>query len=158
MKISEAMCRPVSSCTEDTSLASAARLMERDDCGALPVLRDGRVIGIVTDRDVCLALGRGMASVAPIQKAMRTDVAICATGDDVSDALSTMARRQVRRLPVLDEHGGLVGILSMDDLILRAEELDPSRLPPAISCRDVVRTLRSICGSRRVRPAASVAI
>jgi CBS-domain-containing membrane protein len=158
MKVSEAMCRPVSSCTEDTSLASVGRLMERDDCGALPVLRDGRVIGIVTDRDVCMALGRGTAAAAPIQKAMQTDVATCATGDDVRDALSTMGRRQVRRLPVLDEHGKLAGILSMDDLILKAEEMDPSRLPPAISCREVVHTLRTICGSRRVRRAASVAI
>ena len=149
------MCRPVSSCGEETSLSAAARLMEENDCGALPVMKNGRLVGIVTDRDMCLAITRPSAADTPVREVMTSRVATCKADDDVRVALATMAARQVRRLPVLDERGGVAGILSMDDVVLRAEEPDPSRLPPDVSCRDVVRAMQQIYGTRRVRPAAA---
>ncbi|HEX9690066.1 MAG TPA: CBS domain-containing protein [Thermoanaerobaculia bacterium] len=156
MKVSEVMCRPVSSCTEEMSLSAAARRMGEDDCGALPVVRQGRVVGMITDRDVCLAVGdrRRLPKETPVRDIMTRDVALCHTDDDIHDAIAVMASRQVRRLPVLDVAGTLEGILSVDDVVLRAEEMDPSRTP-ALSCRDVLSTLRAIYGSRRVRLAAS---
>ncbi len=104
MRVGEVACRPVASCTEETSLSSAARLMGENDCGALPVLRAGRIVAIVTDRDICLAVGKKRRSPGeiPVKEVMTTDVAACETTDEVSAALATMARRQVRRLPVLD--------------------------------------------------------
>jgi CBS domain-containing protein len=68
--------------------------------------------------------------------------------------LAVMANRHVRRLPVLDTAGALQGVLSMDDLVLHAETPEPSHTP-ALSSRDVLQTLRTIYGSRRVRVAAA---
>lgn len=154
MKVSEVMCRPVSSCSEDTSLPVAARRMGENDCGVLPVVREKRVVGMITDRDVCLAVGNLSRHPTDtlVRDVMTRDVALCRTDDDVRDALSVMANRQVRRLPVLDAAGTLQGVVSMDDLVLRAEAPDASRTP-ALSERDVLDTLRRIYGSRRVRAA-----
>ena len=157
MKVLEVLCRPVSTCTEDTTLAAAARLMEENDCGVLPVVRASRLVGVVTDRDVCVAVGRKRnPQEVPVRDVMTKDVAVCGVGDDVRQALAVMANRRVRRLPAVDARGNLEGIVSIDDVVIRAEEPDPSRERPAISCRDVVTTLRAICGSRRVRPVASL--
>lgn len=157
MKVKEVLCRPVSTCTEDTTLAAAARLMEENDCGVLPVVRASKVVGVVTDRDVCVAVGRKRnPQEVPVREAMSTSVASCGADDDIRQALSVMASHRVRRLPVLDARGKLEGIVSMDDVVLHAEEPDPSRGAPALSCRDVVTTLRAICGSRRVRPVGSL--
>ncbi len=157
MKVLEVLCRPVSTCSEDTTLAAAARLMEENDCGVLPVVRATKVVGVVTDRDVCMAVGRKRnPEEVPVREIMSTNVASCGVEDDVRQALSVMANGRVRRLPVVDSRGRLEGIVSMDDVVLRAEEPDPSRGAPAISCRDVVTALRAICGSRRVRPVASL--
>lgn len=157
MKVLEILCRPVSTCSEDTTLSAAARLMEENDCGVLPVLRASKVVGVVTDRDVCVAVGRKRnPQDVPVREIMSRDVASCGVDDDVRHALSVMASSRVRRLPAIDSRGKLEGIVSIDDVVLRAEEPDPSRGAPEISCRDVVTALRAICGSRRVRLAASL--
>jgi CBS domain-containing protein len=139
MRVQEAMCQPVSTCSEEMSLAAAARIM-----------------GVVTDRDVCLAIGRTRRSPdeTPVREVMSKNVVTCAADDDIHTALSVMSARQVRRLPVLDERGTLKGVLSMDDVVLRAEEADPSRQPPEVSCRSVVAAMRNIYGSRRLQPVA----
>jgi CBS domain-containing protein len=156
MKVSEVMCRPVSSCTEETNLAAAARRMGENDCGVLPVVRQRKIVGMITDRDVCLAVGALSRHPADtlVRDVMTRDVALCHTDDDVHNALAVMANRHVRRLPVLDAAGALQGVLSMDDLVLHAEAPDPSHTP-ALSSRDVLETLRTIYGSRRVRVAAA---
>jgi CBS domain-containing protein len=156
MKVQEAMCQPVSTCSEEMSLAAAARIMGENDCGILPVVRKGRILGVVTDRDVCLAIGRTRRSPdeTPVREVMSKNVVTCAADDDIHTALSVMSARQVRRLPVLDERGTLKGVLSMDDVVLRAEEADPSRQPPEVSCRSVVAAMRNIYGSRRLQPVA----
>ncbi len=156
MKVSEIACRPVASCTEETSLSSAARLMGDNDCGVLPVLRAGKLVGIVTDRDICMAIAKAHSSPGetPIKEVMTMNVATCQTTDDVSAALSTMSRRQVRRLPVLDPEGPLFGILSLDDIVLRAEEMLPGGPPPPISHRDVALAFRNIVGKRPLRKSA----
>ena len=157
MRINELMCRPVATCTEETNLAAAARLMEGNDCGVLPVLRGGRIVGVITDRDVCLAVARKAAAQTPVREAMSADVASCGVNDDVRDALAVMANRQVRRLPVVDERGGVAGVLSMDDIILRAEEPDPSRRAPGVTTREAVAALQRIYGSRHIRSGATLA-
>jgi predicted transcriptional regulator len=129
--------------------------MGENDCGVLPVLREGRIVGIVTDRDVCLAVARKAAAETPVRGVMSADVAKCGVNDDVRDALAVMASRQVRRLPVVDDRGGVAGVLSMDDIILRAEEPN-FRRPPAVTYREAVTTLQRIYGSRHVRPAGTL--
>jgi CBS domain-containing protein len=157
MRVRDVMCQPVSTCTEEMSLASAARIMGENDCGVLPVVKNSRVVGVVTDRDVCLAVGKTRRSPdeTPVREVMTRKVATCTTTDEIHTALSVMSSRQVRRLPVLDEKGALKGVLSMDDIVLRAEEADPSRQPPEVSCRSVVAAMRNIYGSRRLQPVTS---
>jgi CBS domain-containing protein len=131
-------------------------MMGENDCGFLPVLRAGRIVGVVTDRDICVAIGKKRRSPSEllVREIMTRDVAACATTDAVGSALSTMAQRHVRRLPVLDSRGALAGILSLDDLVLRAEEQAPTGEPPLLSFGDVVRALRRIVGSRPLRKSA----
>ncbi len=156
MRVSDVMCRPVVSCTPETSLSSAARMMGENDCGALPVLRGKTVVGMVTDRDICVAIGKRKkaASETTVREIFSPGVVTCSTSDDVRSALATMASRHVRRLPVLDADGALQGIVSLDDLMLRAEEPRPTGAPPDLSHGDVVTAFRSICGKRPLRKPA----
>ena len=156
MKVSEVACRPVASCTEETSLSSAARIMGEGDCGVLPVLRAGKLVGILTDRDICMSIAKAktLPAETPVKEVMTMNVATCETTDDVAFALATMARRQVRRLPVLEPQGPLFGILSLDDIVLRAEEPMPGGPPPPISYRDLALAFRGIVGRRPLRKSA----
>ncbi len=108
----------------DATLADVARIMAKNDCGVVPVLNAGnRVVGIITDRDICLGLARlaRPASEIAVTEVMSKRVYACGPEEDVRAALETMRNRRVRRLPVLDSRGKLVGILSMDDVVLHAE-------------------------------------
>jgi CBS domain-containing protein len=109
----------------DASVADVVLIMEKHDCGAVPILNAAsKLVGIVTDRDICVALGFRPLPAAgiPITDVMSKKVYACAPEEDVSAALQTMRSRKVRRLPVIDANGRLVGILSMDDIVLHAED------------------------------------
>jgi CBS domain-containing protein len=123
MLVKDLMTRNVSSCRPENNLAELAEAMWNQRCGALPILDDsGRVIGMITDRDVFIALGtRNMrASEVLARDASPPSCFTCGPNNDVRDALRTMANQEVGRLPVIDETGQLVGIVSMDDIIFRA--------------------------------------
>lgn len=150
MKVSEIMSRPVASCATDADLMTAARMMWEKDCGVLPITdRENRVVGVITDRDVCMAVARQNRPAAEVatHDVMSSPVFTCFEADDIQASLATMAVHQVRRLPVLDAHGRLRGLLSLDDVVLRAEE-PTATMAPAVSCADVVKTFRAICASR----------
>ena len=123
MLVRDLMTKNVSSCHPDNNLAELAAVMWNDRCGALPILDgSGRVMGIITDRDICIALGTRNARASEI---LVRDVSVpryfsCNPDDDVRDALKTMAAQEVSRLPVVDAGGRLAGILSIDDIIFRA--------------------------------------
>jgi CBS domain-containing protein len=142
MQVQEIMTKDVCSCTPGMNAASAAEIMWSKNCGGLPVVEDGgRVVGMVTDRDLFLALGtsnRKPAEVA-VGEIMTKDVALCNPSDDVRNALKTLAQRQLRRLPVVDEAGALKGILSLGDIALRADD--------ELSL-DVVNAVRAVCDRR----------
>ncbi|MGB8330378.1 MAG: CBS domain-containing protein, partial [Polyangiales bacterium] len=127
-------------------LSTAAQLMWEHDFGALPVMgSDDRVIGIVTDRDICMAAytqGRPLHAIS-VQVAMAKEVFTCRPEDSVEDAEHLMGDKQIRRLPVLDEAGQLVGMLSLGDV---ARELGASRKKNVV--RELVHTLASICTPR----------
>ncbi len=123
-----------------TTLAEAAALMLAVDCGVLPVVDHDRLISIVTDRDLFIALATRnvVASQLTVGQVARHDVWTCGPDDDLRAALDTMRRHQVRRLPVVDASGRVVGIVSMNDVLLA---VGGSR---AVAPRAVIDTLQQI--------------
>jgi CBS domain-containing protein len=113
------MTRGSLSCRHDDSLNEAAARMWEGDCGALPVLdEDGHVVGVITDRDVCMAAfttGQALANL-PVARAMSTQVATIEASASLADALHVLRSRRIRRLPVVDAQQCLVGMLSLADL------------------------------------------
>jgi len=104
-------------CEVGDSANEAARVMWECDCGAVPVVQDRRVVGIVTDRDICMAAyfqGVPLASI-PLASIMTSDVCTCRPADDLGTAERLMRDRQVNRLPVVDGEV-LVGMLALCDL------------------------------------------
>ena len=141
MKVREIMSEPPLTCTPETSLAVAARLMGEADYGTLPVVdSQGKLAGIVTDRDICLALAgtnRNALHVS-VREVMTTAVFSARLDSEVQSALATMKGARVRRLPVLDESGRLKGILSFEDIVLRGFEGD------GIAPSEIVAALRTM--------------
>lgn len=147
MKVKDVMTAGAATCMPETSLAEAASLMWENDCGTLPVLGvEGRVVGMVTDRDICF--GTTTKNLAPsevsVGEVITGQVYACSPDDDVRDALKTMRRERVRRLPVVGADGTLQGIISMNDVVLSAEQPSDG-LAPELSYGDVVETYKAIC-------------
>lgn len=146
MRVEDIMTKDVSFCNPSTSAAAAAEIMWTRDCGVLPVLDDSdRVVGMVTDRDLFIALGTGnrSASELSVGEIMHREPAVCSPPDDVRNALKTMAHQRVHRLPVVDPSGELKGILSINDLVLRVKP-DSN----GVFKDDAIRTLKAICEHR----------
>jgi CBS domain-containing protein len=150
MKVRKIMTSNVAACSSDANLSAAAGLMWRHDCGVIPVI-DGnqKVVGLITDRDICMAAAMSNRPVSQIavRDIISGEVFACAPEDEVSEALATMRRMQVLRLPVVDKDGALQGILSMNDIVLRAEEGRKSA-GDGISFSDVVNA-RKVIGQHR---------
>jgi len=132
-------------CSPETNLGSAAELLWNQNCGILPIVDDQKVVGVVTDRDLFIAIGTrnrlpGDITVGQVSSGR---VHLCCADDDIHSALETMAREKVRRLPVVNRKGILQGILSMDDIILRAEMRKPGVVAD-LFYDDVLRTLKKI--------------
>ncbi len=147
MKVKEIMTANPKACTTTTNLAEAASFMWDYDCGILPVVSDeGRVVGLITDRDICIAgatKNRNLSDLA-VEEIVTGNVYSCAPEDDVRSALYTMQQRKVRRLPVIAPDGALEGILSLNDVTFIAKET-PDKKVPGISFRDLVETFKAVC-------------
>ncbi len=133
-------------CDPAMNCAGAIELLWSAGCGALPVVNsEKRVVGIVTDRDICVALGtrNRRPSELLVKELMTSDVACCGPDDEIHEALKTMRQRKVRRLPVVDATGRLEGMLCATDLLLYAQHDDGKR--PELSYENVIGTLRGIC-------------
>ena len=138
-------------CQLDSNLGSATELMWTGNCGFLPVMgTNGKIVGVVTDRDICIALGtrNRVAGDITVREVMSDRLFACSPDEDVHIALQMMKEGGVRRLPVIVENGTLVGVISMDDLLLRAEAKGIGK-QPELSTEEVVRTYRAI-DQRRV--------
>tara|TARA_B100000965_G_C19556632_1_gene742556 strand:- start:68 stop:532 length:465 start_codon:yes stop_codon:yes gene_type:complete len=110
---------PLAWCAPHDSLNDAANLMWDQDCGAIPVVEDGRVVAMLSDQDICMAAylqSRRLTELA-VSSAMSQCVHSCGLGDSVEDVCQLMGVHQVRRLPVTDGEGRLVGVVSLSDLI-----------------------------------------
>lgn len=106
MKVRDLMTTDVKSCSPDTNLATAAALMQKADCGVLPVVAD-TLLGIITDRDICLAASKKENQVlrTKVSDVISGEVYNCAPRDEVKDALKIMRKNKVRRLPVVNGEG-----------------------------------------------------
>jgi CBS domain-containing protein len=147
MKVKDFMTTDVKTCSPDTTVAEAAHLMWDGDCGILPVVDDGELVGVVTDRDMYIALATQNARAAQLKVgAVATKkLASCAPEDDVQAALATMRQSRVRRLPVVGFGGAVLGILSMNDIVLGAGA-------GKVASEDVVQTLQAICAHHHPVP------
>lgn len=150
MKVQDWMTRDVRTCSPETNLNEAAYQMWSGDCGVLPVVQpDRKVVGVITDRDACMgACLRGQSlKDMKVADAMSRTPFTCQPSDSIEDVIRCMADHQVRRVPVVDARGTLVGILSVNDLARQivglADERVRARLVPRF-----VEALASICETR----------
>jgi len=145
MLVENVMTREVESCRPEDTLSAAASVMWRKDCGVVPVVdEEGRVVGMITDRDICMALATRpqTASEVPVSEVMSRDVRSCNAVDDIRDALEIIGRERLRRLPVVDSDGRLAGVLSVSDIVLHSDRGKGKR---HISHRDAMSVLKAIC-------------
>jgi CBS domain-containing protein len=121
--VREAMTPGVRTVSPAQSLTDAAEVMKEEDVGSVPVVEEGRLTGILTDRDIvtrAVAERRDPQAVTVDEVASRELVTV-EPEQDLDEALTLMARHQVRRLPVVEE-GRLVGMLAQADVALEAKE------------------------------------
>lgn len=121
--VKDAMTSDVTTATLAQSLTDAAVLMKREDVGSVPVVDGGRLVGVLTDRDIVV---RGIADggdphAVKIGDIASRDVVTVRPDDDLDLALRLMAQHQVRRLPVVDE-GRLVGVVATADVAHEAKD------------------------------------
>jgi CBS domain-containing protein len=122
-RCSEIMTRDVRTATREMALRDVAIMMRDGDMGSVPVVEDGRLVGIVTDRDIvvrCVADGRDPS--AAVSEAMTTEIYSVRPDDFAFEAVRLMGDKQVRRVPVVDADGKLAGIISMADVALETED------------------------------------
>ena len=125
MKVRDIMTQTAVCCGRETNVGAAVEMLWVHNYGMLPVV-DGnkKLIGIVTDRDICIALGtrNQLPGNLTIGEVASAPVFTCKPDDEIHEALGVMAGRQVHRLPVIDDHGVPQGVLSMDDILLHADQ------------------------------------
>jgi len=148
LEVGDLMTRNVVSVRASEPLSTAAKLLWDYDCGVVPVIEDDgeRVIGVVTDRDICMATwSRNLApSLIGTFEAMSQGLVYCSPTDSVEVAEGIMRSRKVRRLPVVDAAGKMVGILSVTDIARVARQPSTARPGFDISPAHVVDTLNMI--------------
>lgn len=123
MKIREVMTRDVQVARPEDTLHTVAGRMAAGDFGFIPVADGDRLIGALTDRDIVVrAVASGAGPDARVQDVLSRDALVVRDDDDLKVALDLMASRQIRRLPVVDKDGRLVGVVSLGDLSTRVKE------------------------------------
>ena len=153
MRISTLMTADPITCLPSTNLAEAAALMLTGDCGILPVVEGGRLRGVVTDRDLFIAAATRdrLPSTMTVGDVMRGTPFTCAPDDDVDSVLALMKEHAVRRIPVLGFGGTVVGIVSLNDIVLAVGE------KKAVHGAAVINTLQAICGHHHPEPRIAAA-
>jgi CBS domain-containing protein len=148
MQVKEIMSADVATCRPDANLSEVARIMWDRDCGFVPVVDEsGRLCGVITDRDICIASatrGRAPQKISVRQVMHAPPIQTAAPEDTIEGALAAIQRARVRRLPVVSGDGRLAGVISMNDIVLASHEFNAP--PPA----DIMSTLSAICAHRGV--------
>jgi len=150
MKVRDVMTKQPKCCGPDTNLATATELMWTNDCGVLPVIDDGKLAGIITDRDISIALGtrKQPAAEIPVKDVATRDMQTCTSDDDVHTAMATIRRAKVHRLPVVGDGGKLEGIVALNDLVLAADRHG------AIVYEEIINTIKAVSEHRGHKPPA----
>jgi CBS domain-containing protein len=147
MKVQDLMKKDVDSCGRNTDLAAAAMIMWRKDCGVVPVVgNEGEAVGMITDRDICMAVATRhlRPEEIAVSEVMSDKVYKVRPGDDIRAALEAMRSERVRRLPVVSPDGVLQGIISINDIVLAAGRSTGGKRPDILA-EDVLEVLKSIC-------------
>jgi len=150
MKVKDIMTQSAVCCSPDTNVGAAVELMWVHNCGMLPVVGVGTgLFGIVTDRDICIAMGtrNRLAGELTVGEIATRIVFTCKPDDEIHEALSTMANNQVRRLPVVNAEGVPQGILSMDDIITHGD-LNKWEGCCELSSEEIIRSLKMLYGQK----------
>jgi len=125
MKVREIMTREPSTLTPASTIGEAATIMRQDDCGSVPIVEGGRLVGIITDRDIVIRIlaGGKDPKTAHVSEAMTADPVTVGPDASLDEAQKVMAERQVRRLPVV-ENGRLVGLVVIGQVARRDDARD----------------------------------
>ena len=125
MKVFEVMTTDVGICRPEDNLTKAAEIMWQKDCGVVPVVdEENRVVGLITDRDICIAVASRRQTTEQIKarEMFLGEPFVCAPEDNLKDVLRRMRKRKVRRLPVTGENKELIGIVSLSDILLKGAD------------------------------------
>ena len=151
MKVKDLMAIDVKTCAAFNTLNTAAQTMWDNDIGCVPVVdNDRRVIGMVTDRDVCMAAyiqGVPLTG-SPVTSAMSKQVFSCAPDDDIGSAEKLMREKQVRRLAVVDAQGRLAGVISLNDIAREGDRETELKKTREVSDAEIARVMASVCAPR----------
>jgi CBS-domain-containing membrane protein len=151
MEIREVMTDNPESCDISAAANEASRIMWERDCGAVPVIdAAGRVAGIVTDRDICMAAYFQGLPLTQIRVAdiMTRQPCTCTRDHDLADAEQLMQDRQIRRLPIVDDSGALVGMLSLAD-VAQAVKRTGAESPKSSEFKELFQTVAAVSEPRR---------
>jgi CBS domain-containing protein len=122
-RCSDIMTKNVKTATSEMPLRDVASIMRDGDMGSVPVVDGGKLVGIVTDRDIvirCIAEGKGAET--KVREAMTSEIFSVTPESFVFEAIRLMGDKQVRRVPVVNENGELAGIIAMADVALEMED------------------------------------
>jgi CBS domain-containing protein len=146
MKARDLMTENPSCITPETTARQAARLMDEQDCGSLPVVESDssrRLVGVITDRDLTVrVLARGASPDTPVREVMTSNVTSCNAGDSLDAVEDAMATHQVRRIPIVDDQGKVIGVVSQADL---------ARERKSVGAKDLGKVLEKISEPAGVR-------
>ena len=117
MKAKDIMTASPCTCSPNDSVQDVARTMRDHDCGAVPIIDNGRLVGIVTDRDLTVrALASGLDGESSIADVVTREPSSCSVDAELSEVERVMSDQQVRRVPIVDADKRVVGIVSQADL------------------------------------------
>lgn len=149
MRVEQLMTKQVKSCGPDDTLDRAVQLMWDNDCGCLPVCAGNganRVVGVITDRDICMSAlfkGKPLHDLRVVDT-MTQQLQLCRSSDSLADVEKTMRQARIRRLPVVDEKGALIGMIALADLAREAAR-ESTGAKQEITETEVGDTLAAIC-------------
>lgn len=140
MKIKECMCQDVCFVKPDCNIYDAARIMNENHIGCIPICNDEKnVVGLITDRDIVLravACDKN-AKTTSVTEIMTTNVYTCNCEDEIEQVQNTMKKNQIRRIPIVDNSNKMVGIFSTGDLVHNNEKIE-----------QVTQTFENICNCK----------
>lgn len=146
MKVKDVMTPSAVCCSTETNVGAAVELLWVNNCGMLPVVgNDRRIQGVVTDRDITIAMGtrNRLPGELTVGEIATTNVVTCKPEDEIHEALQTMAEKRVRRLPVVNNEGMPEGILSIEDIITHGD-LGKWQGCCELSGEEIIRALKKL--------------